>query len=175
MITTGGLLDDTYNEGTYWNCSDRWPGWARHLSGVPGQLLVFDEHTLFGVNVFTKNVRVRRGFAPGEKGVRLFARNHGTKKDIWSKFLPVNIRAMVLAGRNLFVAGPPDVVPDDDPLAAFEGRKGSVLWTVSAADGNIVAQAELDAPPVFDGLIAADARLFMSCEDGKVISFGTIK
>ena len=172
LIATGGLLDDTYNEGTYWNYSQRWPGWRRHLSGVPGQILVFDEQTLFGVNVFTKGVRVRRGFTPGEKGFRLFARRHGAKKDTWSKFLPVNIRAMVLAGKNLFVAGAPDVVPDDDPLAAFEGRRGGALWTVSAADGQIAARTELDAPPAFDGLIAADGRLFLSTSDGRVLCFG---
>jgi len=173
LIATGGLLDDTYNEGTYWNYSARWPGWARHLSGVPGQILVFDEHTLFGVNVFTETVRVRRGFTPGKKGFRLFARKHGAKKDTWSEFIPVRVRAMVLAGKNLFVAGPPDVVPKDDPLAAFEGRKGGALWTVSAADGKIAARTQLDAPPAFDGLIAADGRLFLSTSDGRVLCFGT--
>jgi hypothetical protein len=35
----------------------------------------------------------------------------------------------------LFVAGPPDVIPEDDPLAAFEGRKGADLWAVSASTG----------------------------------------
>jgi len=172
LIATGGLLDDTYNEGTYWNYSERWPGWARKLSGVPGQLLAFDENTLVGVNVFTRNIRVRRGFTPGQKGVRLFARDHDARKDKWSGFVPVNVRAMVLAERNLFVAGPPDVVPANDPLAALEGRKGGVLWTISARDGEMTAQSTFDAPPVFDGLIAADRRLFLSTTDGRVLCFG---
>jgi len=171
LIATGGFLDDTYNEGTYWNYSARWPGWRRHLGGVPGQILVFDDRTLFGVNVFTERVRVRRGFTPGKRGFRLFARKHGAKKDTWSKFLPLNIRAMVLAGKALFVAGPPDVVSEDDPLAAFEGRSGGALWTVSAADGKTTARTKLDAPPVFDGLIAAGGRIYMVTVDGKVICY----
>lgn len=148
------------------------PGWQRHLSGVPGQLLVFDEHTLFGVNVFSEKVRVRRGITPGKRGYRVFARTHDAKKDKWSEFILVRVQAMVLAGKNLFVAGVPDVVPDDDPLAAFEGRKGGALWTVSAADGKIAAKTQL-AAPVFDGLIAADGRLFLSTTDGRVLCFGT--
>jgi len=172
LIATGGLLDDTYNEGTYWNYSNRWPGWSRLLSGVPGQLLVFDEHTLFGVNVFIDKVRVRRGFTPGGKGFRLFARRHGAGKDTWSTFLPVNMRAMVLAGKTLFVAGPPDVVPDDDPLAAFEGRKGSILLAVSATDGKVIHETRLDSVPVFDGLIAAEGSLIVSCKSGVVQCLG---
>ncbi len=175
LIATGGFLDDTLNEGTYWNYSSRWPGWRRHLSGVPGQLLVFNEQMLFGVNRFTKPVRVRHGFTPGEKGVRLFARKHDKKKDRWSEFIQINIRAMVLAGKDLFVAGAPDVVPDDDPLAAYEGRKGSILMQVSAKDGTIKDRRELKTLPVFDGLIAAENRLFLSTKDGRVLCFGSKK
>jgi len=40
---------------------------------------------------------------------------------------------------------------------------------VSAADGRKVAEYTLDAPPVFDGLIAARGRLYLSTTDGKVL------
>jgi hypothetical protein len=72
----------------------------------------------------------------------------------------------------LFVAGPPDVLEPSDPLAAFEGRKGGVLRAYAAADGTRLSQCKLDAPPVFDGLIAADGRLFLSTTDGKVVCLG---
>ena len=175
LIATRGFLDDSYNEGTYWTYSNRWPGWDRHMRSVPayGQILSFDEHTLFGVHVFTATVRVRRGFFPGTKGYRLFARDHDAKKDKWSVFIPVRVRAMVAAGEKLFVAGPPDVVPDDDPLAALEGRRGAVLWAFSGDDGKKLAEVErLDALPVYDGLIAAAERLYLSTADGRVICFG---
>ncbi len=175
LIATRGFLDDSYNEGTYWTYGDRWPGWDRHMRGVPayGQILSFDEQTLYGVHVFTETVRVRRGFFPGTKGYRLFARKHDAKKDSWSVFIPVRVRAMVAAGDKLFVAGPPDIVPDDDPLAAFEGRMGAVLWAFAADSGQKLAEvAKLDSPPAYDGLIAAAGRLYLTDESGRVICYG---
>lgn len=138
-----------------------------------GQILSFDDDRLYGVHVFYTVVRVRRGFSPGTKGYRLYARDHEATKDRWSVFIPVRVRAMVAAGGRLFVAGPPDVIPEEDPLAAFEGRMGALLWSFSAEDGQKLAElANLDAPAVYDGLIAADERLFVSLEDGRVIGFG---
>ena len=94
------------------------------------------------------------------------------KPPVWFKWVPVRIRGMVLAGRHLFVAGPPDVVDIDDPMAAFEGRKGAVLRAHWAADGNLLVEHKLDAPPVFDGLIAANGQLYLSLEDGTVLCMG---
>jgi len=79
---------------------------------------------------------------------------------------------MVAAGPTLFVAGPPDVAEDADPYAAFEGRKGALLWSVAAADGRKLAELKLDAEPVFDGLIAAGGRLFMTTRDGRLLCMG---
>ncbi|MHC4509061.1 MAG: outer membrane protein assembly factor BamB family protein, partial [Planctomycetota bacterium] len=175
LISTRGFLDDSYNEGTYWTFSERWPGWDRHMRGVPayGQILSFDENRLYGVHVFTESVRVRRGFFPGTKGYRLYARDHGTKDDRWSVFIPVRVRAMVAVGQKLFVAGPPDVVPDADPLAAFEGRRGAVLWAFSGEEGKKLSEvAELDALPVYDGLIATAGKLYMSLKHGRLVCFG---
>jgi len=175
LIATRGFLDDSYNEGTYWTYGQRWPGWDRKMRGVGayGQLLVFDDRTLYGVHVFTESIRVRRGFTPGSKGYRLFARDHDAKEDRWSAFVPVRVRAMVLAGDELFIAGTPDEVPAEDPLAAFEGRKGAILWAVSASNGQKLAEAQhLDALPAYDGLIAAAEHLFLSTTDGRVLCFG---
>ncbi len=174
LIATRGFLDDSYNEGTYWTYSDRWPGWDRHMRGVPayGQLLAFDDQTLFGVHVFTETVRVRRGFFPGTRGYRLFARDHAEDRDTWSRFIPVRVRALVAAGEKLFVAGPPDVVPDEDPLAAFEGRRGALLWAFCSAAGEQLAEVDtLESPPVYDGLIAAQGRLYLSTEAGQLLCY----
>ena len=86
--------------------------------------------------------------------------------------LPVRIRGMVLAGNTLFAAGPPDVVPADDPMAAFEGRRGGVLLAVSPADGKTLSERKLDSPPEFDGLIAAAGRLYVSLTNGEVLCLG---
>jgi hypothetical protein len=47
-----------------------------------------------------------------------------------------------------------------------------MLWTISAADGKKQAELKLDAPPVFDGLIAAGGHLFMSDTAGVLHCFG---
>jgi hypothetical protein len=175
LMSTRGFLDDSYNEGTYWTYDNRWPGWDRHMNRVPayGQILSIDDERLYGVHVFYNTVRVRRGFFPGEKGYRLYARDHEKTKDRWSNFIPVRVRAMVAADDKLFVAGPPDVIPEDDPLAAFEGRMGALLWAFSSKDGEKLAEVtELSSPPVYDGLIAADQQLFISLKDGRVMGFG---
>lgn len=185
MIATGGFLDSTLNEGKYWTYSSRWPGWSRKMYSVPafGRLLVFDGECVYGANLQTKNVRVRRGFTPGKTLCRLFARelkpkkkspgrNAKKSKDKWSISIPVLVRAMVLADDKLLVAGPADVVPEEDPLASYEGRNGSVLWIVSASDGKVIHKEQCDFVPAFDGLIAADGRLFMSCTNGVLLCLG---
>lgn len=174
LIATRGFLDDSYNEGTYWTYDDRWPGWDRHMNQVPayGQILSFDDEHLFGVHVFHQVVRVRRGFFPETKGYRLFAWNLDSEKDAWSKFIPIRVRAMVATAEKIFVVGPPDVMPKDDPLAAFEGRLGSRLWAFSKKDGKKIGEvAEIDSLPVYDGLIGANDCLYLSTEDGRVRCF----
>ncbi len=174
LISTRGFLDDSYNEGTYWTYGDRWPGWDRHMNGVPayGQILSFDQDQLFGVHVFTESVRVRRGFFPATKGYRLYSRHHGASKDKWSVRIPMRVRAMVATRDALFIAGPPDAIPKDDPLAALEGRLGASLWAIARDSGETLADiSELKAPPVYDGLAAADGRLYVSLTDGRVICF----
>jgi outer membrane protein assembly factor BamB len=184
LLATRGFLDDSYNEGTYWALSQRWPGWDRHMNhvGAWGQLMVFNETTVFGLNVFYNVIRVRRGFFPGTKGYRLFAKEYEpgkseeafkNTKDKWSAYIPIRVRAMVLAKDKLFVAGPPDVIPEEDPLAAFEGRMGADLWAISATTGEKLAEIQrLNAPPVYDGLIAAYGCLYLSTLDGRVQCFG---
>jgi hypothetical protein len=88
---------------------------------------------------------------------------------LWTRWLPVRIRALVKAGDTLFAAGPPDVFDAKDPYGAFEGKKGARLAAVSAKDGAVLAEKDLDTPPVFDGLIATPGRLVVALEDGSVM------
>jgi hypothetical protein len=90
----------------------------------------------------------------------------------WTRPLPILARSMVLAGENVFLAGPPDVLASDDPVGAWEGRRGGRLVVLSAAEGNPLAEHALDSPPVFDGMIAAGQRLYLATMDGKVVAFG---
>lgn len=103
-----------------------------------------------------------------DKGVGL-AR---AKPPKWSQWVPVRIRAMVVAGDTLFIAGPPDVLDPKDPLAAFQGRKGARLWAVSATDGQKLAELELSSPPVFDGMIVASQHLYVALKNGSLVCLG---
>jgi outer membrane protein assembly factor BamB len=103
----------------------------------------------------------------------------------WSDEIPVQVTSMVLADNALFVAGPPDVEDEEhsvktllDPetqkklaeqSAAFEGKRGALLVAVSRNDGKRLAAYRLDFVPRFDGLIAANGRLYLSTLDGEVI------
>jgi hypothetical protein len=99
---------------------------------------------------------------------------------------PLFARAMVLADKTLFVAGPPDFVNEDevaagniaDPAlleqlaaqdAAMNGEKGGILLAVSAADGQTISRRKLANLPTWDGMVAARGCLYISTEDGKVL------
>jgi len=193
LFATAGLLDDSWWNRTFWMHSARWPGYyIANQAPKAGQLLVFDATTTYGVKCYTRRNVHSPMFFPGTQGYLLFAdensnepvlvgrainRDKGpgftrARPPIWSVWVPVRIRAMVLSGKILFVAGPPDVLDPDDPLAAFEGRGGALLGAVSAADGKKLTEYKLDSPPVFDGMIAANGRLYISTRDGRVLCMG---
>ena len=99
---------------------------------------------------------------------------------------PVMARAMVLAGQRLFVAGPRDVVDEKtmwgrsnesefqdtmaEQAAHLRGEHGAVLQVFSKTDGSKLAERHLDAMPAFDGLVAAEGRLYCVTTDGRVIA-----
>jgi outer membrane protein assembly factor BamB len=100
---------------------------------------------------------------------------------------PIHVRAMVMANEKLFIAGPKDVVdeeqafynPNDDKIkgklteqsAALEGSKGGMLLVVSASDGQKLARYELESLPVWDGMAAANNRLYFATKSGKILCF----
>jgi hypothetical protein len=83
----------------------------------------------------------------------------------------VRIRALVRTANALFAAGPPDVCDPADPLGALEGRKGAVLLAFNPDDGKKILESKLDAPPVFDGMMAAHGRLYLATTDGNILCF----
>jgi len=90
----------------------------------------------------------------------------------WVSVVPVRVRAMVRAGGALFAAGEPDACDPDDPTAALDGRSGAVLMALDPDDGRPLFECPLETPPVFDGMIAAGGRLYLSMTDGTVRCLG---
>lgn len=215
LVATGGFLDDTFWNRTWWMYTHVWPSY-HYAQQAPksGQLLVFDDKNTFTVKHFTTRNRHSPMFFPGG-GYLVFAddndnepllyRGEGEPAPIewepelpastrwsihqdaavdkgpgftraapavWTSWVDVRVEAMVLAGEQLCLAGTPDEVPADDPLAALEGRMGGVLKTVRAQDGAPLAEYPLSSRPVFDGLIAAQNRLLLCLQDGSVLCLG---
>jgi hypothetical protein len=105
------------------------------------------------------------------------------KLEKWQSMVPLRIRAMVLAQsvssrpatNLLFAAGLPDVIDPEDPLASFEGRKGSLLNVYSAKDGSLLKSTPLASAPAFDGMIAANGRIYMATNNGKLLCMAARK
>jgi hypothetical protein len=109
----------------------------------------------------------------------------------WSTKIPVAVRAMLKAGDTLFCAGPPDVMDEDvmfqeihlpgsDPVveeqnAAYLGELGSIIYAIDAKTGKKLVSMEIDEVPAFDGLIAANGKIYMSTTEGEVICFTPAK
>jgi outer membrane protein assembly factor BamB len=99
----------------------------------------------------------------------------------------VMAKAMVLAAGRLFVAGPRDVVDEkkmwgrsneegfrqkmQDQAGRLKGTHGGVMQVFSKKDGKKLAEHKLDYLPAFDGLIAAEGRLYMVTESGSIICY----
>ena len=86
----------------------------------------------------------------------------------WAVWVPIRVKAMVSTADKLFIAGAPDTMDEKDPLAALEGRKGGLLRAVSKTDGKKLAEYKLQSPPVLDGLITANGKLYLATRDGKL-------
>ena len=100
---------------------------------------------------------------------------------------PIQVRAMVLANDKLIIAGPKDIVdeeeafynPKDEKIidklaeqnAILEGSKGSLLLVVSASNGQKISEYELESQPVWDGMAAANSRLYFATKNGKIVCF----
>jgi len=196
LSVTSGFLDDTYFNRSFWMYARLWPGYTLATAGPKsGQILTFDDSTTYSVKVFDRRGPgnyFRSGYFKPGSGYLLCADDNASEPQQsakvkgaererpdqvrqvpakWTRRIPVRVRAMVLADKALFISGPPDVIPADDPLAALEGRMGASLWAVATKDGRTLAEYKLESPPVFDGMAAAENALFVVLKGGRVVCF----
>jgi len=194
LFSTSTLLDDAEVHRSHWVLGtgdfSRMPvaySWiifnpdrfGYRLSVPHGLMLAFDKNTAWGI-------RRTKAYA-----YRLFAEKNAAfncdepfladfrksgKKNVpspsWSVDLPARPRAMLRAGTTLFIGGMGREIDQADLSAAYEGHKGGLLWAVSAADGDGIAEYKLQSPPVWDGMAAANDRLYISTADGAMLCMG---
>lgn len=132
------------------------------------------------VSVYGTRHYTKRGakHIPGD-GYLMFMRKKGAgpkAPPLWEKEkILLQIKALVLTQDKILVAGPPDVPIDkkaENPLASIEGGMGGRLTIMAPADGKAVGEVQLKSPPVYDGMAAANGRVFISLANGDLICLG---
>ena len=128
-----------------------------------------------------------------KQGLRFTGKSGGNSqggsfvKPHWTEEIPVFVRAMVLANKTLFVAGPPDLMDEEDTFEklvkrdakvqsilvkqdkVLAGSEGALLRAVSAESGESLSELKLPALPVWDGMAIANGYIYIATEDGTVL------
>ena len=190
LMRTGGLVDYEWFDRTFWVYSRRWPGYyAASKAPKAGQILVFDDRAVYGLHVFTRTLFLSPAYEPGG-GCTLFAddvnsepalvltpyverlsfsRGRSPSGRIWSRsvrggwswparrsFWPVRAtlyRPTTLSPRS---------------RAAWARSSGRFQPPTARSLPNTSSKSA----PVFDGLMAAAGRLYLSTVDGAVVCLG---
>jgi hypothetical protein len=111
-------------------------------------------------------------------------------KPKWTSDVPVYVRAMTLAGNRLFIAGPRDMIDEEETFKrlserdtevqnllsvqddALEGKISGLLLCVDCETSKIECEIDLGTLPAWDGLAGANGSLFLSTLDGRVCCYG---
>ncbi len=192
LFTLTDFIDDSWAHRSYWifgtHCSISTGCSGRDRNLIFGRLLVFDESRIYGYG--RRQIHWSNQFQDG--AYRLFAvkRDEGTAQtsassrrgearlspavELWTKPVTIQVRAMVLTDKVLFVAGPPAEAGNgpagrDENKGALRKESPGLLMAISVSDGTELAQYQLDSSPVFDGMAAAYGRLYISMEDGSLL------
>jgi len=182
LMAGNGFLDHTWHDRVSWLYSNKWPGRFHNWEQIShsGQILVFDDNATYSLKGFPTIEFMSPLFIPGE-GHSLRADSNifipqFNKEKVSSQYdskwnVKSNVRAfgMVLSGNTLFIAGTEDLIPEEDPYKALDGRNGALLQAVNSEDGMILKEYRLDSPLIFDGMIAANSKLILATRDGELM------
>ncbi len=192
-----GFLDNAYMHRTYWVFGRSWASGAGgyYMAGrfaPAGRVMVFDDSRVYGFGRLPDYYKWSTPLEYRLFAAETFPESRSIEYHWTNNSIPILVQAMVLADRMLFVAGPPDVVDEEEAFdywsadpndpnvdrtipaqlseqdAALRGQRGALLWAVSIADGKDVARYNLESLPVWDGMAAANGRLYLSMANGKV-------
>jgi len=194
LHSAAGFLDGDWWHRTYWiyggMMGSGWGQWPAMGNRVPsGQIMVMDKDATYGFGRVEYANGVHAGLnaryhlfscskqatqpvaapAPKKRKGKQAAKMEPKAVVRWSVSVPLLARAMALADKTLFLAGPLEGSGIDGLLAAHEGRAASVLWAVAAANGKKLGEHKLPSAPVWDGMAAANGRLYVSTLDGDVL------
>jgi hypothetical protein len=191
LFSTSRLLDDAENHRSHWvlgtgdfsrtGVAYSWIAKSRsnrkgvHLAVPYGVLLTFDDDTVWGVrrgNAYTLFAEAHKPFSAREKSLPDFRKieDDAGERWKWSVDLDIRPRAIVRANDLLFLGGTPCSADQLDLEATYEGTKGGLISIMSTSNGEKIAEQSLNSPPVWDGMAAANGRLYISLENGSLLS-----
>jgi len=191
LFSTARLLDDAENHRSHWvlgtgdfsriGVAYSWIANKRggrkdeHLAVPYGIMLVFDDNTAWGVSrgkTYTLFAEANRPFSATEESLPDFRKTGAVPADRWkwSTEIDVRPRAMVHAAELLLLAGTPYTPGQVDLAATHQGTKGGRLSVRSASNGEKLGEMALDSAPVWNGMAAANDRLYLSLENGSLLA-----
>lgn len=125
-----------------------------------------------------------------QKGGKANNQGNSLIKPKWTQDIPIYVRAMILSGSKLYIAGPPDIIDEEktfekltesdpevqkllaDQDAALNGDGGRLL-VVNIDTGMTEQSIELKTLPAWDGLAGANGNLFLTTLNGEVRRYTT--
>lgn len=195
LFSSGGFLGEEWFVRSYWifgkTMQSGWKFWADSTKQFPtGRILSIDGNRVYGYgrkevaggkvghkadyyHLFSSSIHFGRnkpesGSPPHDVG--------SGKKYLWSKDVRFIVRAFVVTTDYLIAAGVPDVGKKRlDILAykneiemkdALDGKKGIMLRLYSKTGGSMLAEYNLSAMPVFDGMSVANGKIFVALKNG---------
>ena len=198
LWSSTGLLGEEWFVRAYWLYGTRrgagWMAWMRAQSeggslAPSGRIMCFDSERAYGYGRITHSLREThlndryhlyasvKLYPPPPPRVKGRRRPSQRKSFFWNRSTPLIVRAMTLTKGKLVIGGPPDLLNrnrdlslanPEESLAALLGQKGSFVKIIATGDGNVLGKLELNDTPVFDGMSAANGRIFISMKDGTV-------
>jgi outer membrane protein assembly factor BamB len=176
LFSPAGLLDQSMHHRYYWVYAQRYrsgvSGAYSAQSNPSGLIMCFGDDRIYGFRASVMSFGRQRG---KENIGKLYAwKNYGTEtvgqaeraKPAWARDLPFYVNAMVLTEDALFMAGPIGSI--EESPEAYHGTMGSCLWAVDCKTGEKRTEYELPCRPVFDGMVAADGRIYVSLANGEI-------
>ena len=141
----------------------------------------------YAVHISSEEAKTGTAAAAAQKNGTKAPANGYFVEPHWAHEIPIIARGMALANNVLFVAGPDDIVDEEDALERMtkgdtsiepslkqqdellDGKHGAVVLAVDTVSGEVKSTTKLTSPPQWDGMSAAKGAVFVSQLDGSVV------
>jgi len=175
LSAVGGFLDDSLFDRVGWILDHQ----------LIAKMMVFNDEVVFGMKWRDRHTLWHGNlFHMDRSKYAVFARPRTHRKSTdassntcalekpWAISVPVRVTAMTLTSNALLFAGPPWSGEPDDVSAVLDESASGLLTAVAPSNGKTMATYTLEAPPVWDGMAAADERLYICTKDHRVVCLG---